>query len=63
MGGARLRFEQGMITGYMNTSGRVFGSYSKSLDFGKMEFNSQLDLKSSSKWCLFGLNLNIGMGM
>ena len=46
-----------MITGYMNSAAKLFGSYTKTLDFGKLEFNSQLDLKAATNKCLFGINL------
>lgn len=40
LAGSRLKFKEGVITGYMTSSGKAHATYSKALDMIKMEFNT-----------------------
>jgi len=49
-----------MITGYGNSQGKLFGTYMKMLEFGKLEFLSQIDVSGKTNRCNFGVELTIG---
>lgn len=57
-----MKFQEGVITGYMNTNRVAYATYAKSLPANAMrlEFNSSVDFKNEKKPS-FGLNLNVGM--
>lgn len=66
LGGFRLKFTEGMITGYMTSKMLAFGTYQKVLEGGayKVEFNSMIDFmnKGMGKKCNFGVSLTLGPG-
>ena len=63
IGGFRMKFMEGFVSGYMNSGGAMFGTYIKSMpQFAmKMELNSKVDFANSKKPCTLGMNLTVGM--
>jgi hypothetical protein len=63
LGGFKLKFIEGSITGYMTSNWKTYATYSKSLEGNsmKLDFNTQLDFVNQRKPCMFGINLNVGM--
>lgn len=64
VGGFRMKFQEGVITGYMNSKAVAWGTYAKSIEGNAMrlEFNSKIDFKKDTKTKpQFGLNMSVGM--
>ena len=59
MGGFKMRFMEGAITGYMNSQMKVHSIYEKRMEGNmKFELNSMIDFKNARK-CLFGMNVHM----
>ena len=58
-----MRFMEGSITGYMNSSLKAHATYTKALEGNamKIDFNTMMDFNNHRKPCSFGINLNVGM--
>jgi hypothetical protein len=65
MTGFRLKFSDGMITGYGTSAGKAYASYAKTVEGAmRLEFHSMINLDKKAKvnqQCKFGLNVNVGM--
>jgi hypothetical protein len=65
LGGFKLKFAEGAVTGYMSSKLQAHGIYSKVMEGGayKMEFNSMIDFMSKAgKKCNFGISVSLGPG-
>jgi len=59
MGGFKVRFMEGAVTGYINSQMKVYSTYEKRMEGNlKFELNSMIDFKNPRK-CLFGMNVNM----
>ena len=65
MAGFRLRFLQGSITGYMDTSLKLCSTFTKAMDETaavplKMDWYSQIDFSQARRPCKFGVGVSVG---
>ena len=62
-GGFRMKFQEGLITGYMHSNLVAYSTYAKSIEGNalRLEFNTKIDFKNDKAKPSFGLNMNVGM--
>lgn len=58
-----MKFQEGLITGYMANNFVAYSTYAKSIEGNAMrlEFNTKVDFKNDKAKPSFGLNMNVGM--
>jgi hypothetical protein len=61
--GCRTKFQEGMVTSTISTSGKATSVYRKFVDQFEVTFTGSMDLSKPQQPAAFGLSLGLGGGM
>ena len=63
LAGFRAKFQEGMVTGTMSTSGRATSVYKHQIEFLEVSLITTIDFSKPKAPITFGMGLNLGGGM
>ena len=63
LGGFRMKFMEGMVTGTLTTSGKATSVYKRFVEMFELTFTGQVDFSKPAQPVAFGLSVSLGGGM